>query len=250
MNCRCKDALSLRDHLNRSCQLLPPARSDEKDASGFREIVDVHNYREEVHGPTPGIEANVLTSGNALSTPKKSIQVVNSTREGAIPCIPEKNPNKMDNRTRIHEKSANSEANYATSSTKEPKQSVYFKSPSTGIREVSTIKEEKDSVQEVRAKPEISMDLSPTELDALLHMDMEITPEEPPNQVLQTPQKQPLNPIAEPCDICRESTNDPSNCLLRCAHCGVVVHAGCYGVPDLPQGKWQCDVGENALFHS
>ena len=31
MNRRCKDALSLRDHLNRSCQLLPPAPTADKD---------------------------------------------------------------------------------------------------------------------------------------------------------------------------------------------------------------------------
>ena len=190
--------------------------------------------------------------------------MVNPVTIHASPSSSEKNPkipvSQMDNRTHTHEQSTKLKTNDIPS-TKEPKQSVYFKAPSTGIREVSTIKEEKDSVQEMKvggsAKPESSIDLSPTELDALLHMDMEITPEEPPNQVLQTPpnqvlqtpQKHPLTPITEPCDICRENTNDPSNCLLRCAHCGVVVHAGCYGVPDLPPGKWQCDVGAKALVY-
>ena len=241
MNCRCKDALSLRDHLNRSCQLLPPASSSEKETMNPEKATTTEN-------------------GDAFDSNARNTNAFDSNTDSAHEHNPKKEPKtpvpKMDNGAiPIHQKdsSKKSDPQYASLSTKEPKQSAYFKSPPAGLREVSSIREEKDSVHEMRvgsgAKPDSSMDLSPTELDALLHMDMEITPEEPAKQVPQTPQKPLQNPITEPCDICRENTNDPSNYLLRCAHCGVVVHAGCYGVPDLPQGRWQCDVGVSVPSH-
>ena len=60
-------------------------------------------------------------------------------------------------------------------------------------------------------------------------------PPPPPPQ-----QQQPINGI---CDICRETSVDADNPLLRCAQCGVVVHASCYGViSHSPHTRWQCDV--------
>ena len=44
------------------------------------------------------------------------------------------------------------------------------------------------------------------------------------------------------CTICRDASADAANPLLRCAHCGVCVHASCYGLPAAPTGRWQCDV--------
>ena len=219
--------------MNRSCQLLPPSSNPGSDqhslgdgkeganASGFKEGANASKFKEAPNSPVPKAD-----QVNTRALEMDGVQKLDSGKD-LVP-LPV-----------------------------ETKQSVYFKAPSakpvpsTGLHEFSTIREEKDSVQETKesVKPDNSMDLSPTELDALLHMDMEITLEEPPNQVQQTPQKQPNRPIAEPCDICRENTNDPSNCLLRCAHCGVVVHAGCYGVPDMPQGRWQCDVGVDGRFY-
>ena len=75
--------------------------------------------------------------------------------------------------------------------------------------------------------PQDDLDISSTELDALLHMDL--------NSTLPTP-------ITEVCSICRDSADDTSNPLLRCALCGVIVHTSCYGVVSAPSARWQCDV--------
>ena len=67
----------------------------------------------------------------------------------------------------------------------------------------------------------------------------------PPPQYQQQQQQQyqhqqPFNGI---CDICREASVDAENPLLRCAQCGVIVHASCYGaIAHSPQIRWQCDV--------
>ena len=60
------------------------------------------------------------------------------------------------------------------------------------------------------------------------------------HQQQQQQQQQPINGI---CDICREASVDAENPLLRCAQCGVIVHASCYGVTThSPSIRWQCDV--------
>ena len=69
---------------------------------------------------------------------------------------------------------------------------------------------------------ETSLGINSDEIDSLLRMELEATP----------PQ----------CTICRDTGNDPTNSLLRCAHCGVFVHASCYGLSSTPSGRWQCDV--------
>ena len=69
---------------------------------------------------------------------------------------------------------------------------------------------------------ETSLGINSDEIDSLLRMELEATP----------PQ----------CTICRDTGNDPTNPLLRCAHCGVFVHASCYGLSSTPSGRWQCDV--------
>lgn len=67
-----------------------------------------------------------------------------------------------------------------------------------------------------------SFGMNSEEIDSLLRMEVEAAP--------------------ATCAICRDASEDADNPLLRCAHCGVRVHPGCYGLSTVPAGRWQCDV--------
>lgn len=67
-----------------------------------------------------------------------------------------------------------------------------------------------------------SFGINSEEIDSLLRLELEAAP--------------------ATCTICRDASADAANPLLRCAHCGVCVHASCYGLPAAPTGRWQCDV--------
>ena len=69
---------------------------------------------------------------------------------------------------------------------------------------------------------ESSFGINSEEIDSLLRLELEAAP--------------------ATCTICRDASADAANPLLRCAHCGVCVHASCYGLPAAPTGRWQCDV--------
>ena len=69
---------------------------------------------------------------------------------------------------------------------------------------------------------EPSFGINSEEIDSLLRLELEAAP--------------------ATCTICRDASADAANPLLRCAHCGVCVHASCYGLPAAPTGRWQCDV--------
>lgn len=69
---------------------------------------------------------------------------------------------------------------------------------------------------------ESSLGINSEEIDSLLRLELEAAP--------------------ATCTICRDASADAANPLLRCAHCGVCVHASCYGLPAAPTGRWQCDV--------
>lgn len=67
-----------------------------------------------------------------------------------------------------------------------------------------------------------SFGMNSEEIESLLRMEVEAAP--------------------ATCAICRDASEDAGNPLLRCAHCGVCVHPGCYGLSAVPAGRWQCDV--------
>merc|ERR1711871_1275043 len=48
----------------------------------------------------------------------------------------------------------------------------------------------------------------------------------------------------EVCDVCREGYSVEGNAIVLCdgEGCNVAVHQLCYGVDQLPDGEWLCDV--------
>ena len=78
------------------------------------------------------------------------------------------------------------------------------------------------SLPQTAGTTESSFGINSEEIDSLLRLELEAAP--------------------ATCTICRDASADAANPLLRCAHCGVCVHASCYGLPAAPTGRWQCDV--------
>ncbi|XP_078173942.1 uncharacterized protein LOC144567629 isoform X3 [Carex rostrata] len=42
------------------------------------------------------------------------------------------------------------------------------------------------------------------------------------------------------CSVCRSSTEEDINTILRCQHCTITVHQACYGILRQPKGPWFC----------
>mgnify|MGYP002787151719 CR=1 FL=1 len=55
------------------------------------------------------------------------------------------------------------------------------------------------------------------------------------------PDTPPHNQIDMRCEVCRlPDTDNPSNLLVLCDGCDLVVHQDCYGIPHIPEGPWLC----------
>lgn len=48
------------------------------------------------------------------------------------------------------------------------------------------------------------------------------------------------------CNVCFDGKSSPKNQVVMCDRCDIAVHAACYGVAEIPDGPWLCDVCREA----
>lgn len=197
---RCETPEQLRSHLNNSCCMLPQISPEEEQAiSGLLGIEESES--KPISAPPVSVPVSSLTT---------------SIQSSVLTTIP-KEPSAIPEQPSIIPKQSSSIPEQSPSHPSSiPEQSSPHPASPTPAPNIPT-----------QPPPQDDLDISSTELDALLHMDL--------NSTLPTP-------ITEVCSICRDSADDTSNPLLRCALCGVIVHTSCYGVVSAPSPRWQCDV--------
>ena len=205
----CSTPESLRDHVNHSCRMLKHS-TDQPSSLNLSDSPIVSS-------PLPSL--NLMNSPNRDDSGNITNLVDHISHPSVSSPRPLPNSTNPDNRT---DHIVHSIPSSPLPSPSLPVVSTILPSPSTESRKPLP-PSHPQSVYD-------SVGMNSEDIDRLLEVDISIPPTS-----------------SSSCSICHDPSS--SSPLLCCIHCGVAVHASCYGVPVSTLGsKWHCDSCKMGLY--